>query len=90
MIIEIEKLDITCLDLLISQNILAIRIKQFINNDLAKILTNKILTPGYDNYINAPSIGRIGMAFYEAGNRPDLIEAYFRQAQGNIDDLTLH
>ncbi|MDR1967403.1 MAG: 2OG-Fe(II) oxygenase [Burkholderiaceae bacterium] len=42
---------------------------------------------GYSKYINAPSIGRIGMAFYEAENKPALLQTYFDQSKSNIDDL---
>ena len=48
---------------------------------------NKIISSGVDTYKNAPSIGRVGMAFYEAENNVELIKQYFQQAKFNIDDL---
>ena len=67
--------------------VLAVRIKQYVPVDLSRKLADKIMTPGYDHYINAPSIGRIGMAFYEAENQPELLDDYFEQARSHIDDL---
>nr|WP_249199470.1 hypothetical protein [Photobacterium sp. GJ3] len=64
-----------------------IRVKDFIDREHALSLGDRILTAGYDAYINAPSIGRIGMAFYEAERDPTLLERYFAQAQSNIHEL---
>jgi hypothetical protein len=67
--------------------VLAIRIKRWLPPALAIEIGVKILVPGFEGYINAPSIGRIGMAFYEAENRPLLIEDYFERATRNIADV---
>jgi hypothetical protein len=53
----------------------------------AEAVANKILAQGYEHYINAPTIGRIGMAFYEAEAKSELLENYFEEAQKNIHDL---
>ncbi|BET96278.1 hypothetical protein [Xenorhabdus taiwanensis] len=63
MIIEVDCLDATCLKKLADKEILVIRVKQFVPNLLAEQLGEKILGHGFDRYLNAPSIGRIGMAF---------------------------
>jgi len=65
----------------------AIQVKGFVLPELADRLARNILAQGYANYKNAPSIGRIGMAFYEAEGRPDLLATYFAQAGKHIEDL---
>lgn len=72
---------------LVEENVSALLVKRFIDNGIARKLTEKILGNGYHHYINAPSIGRIGMAFYEAERNSDLIGQYFEQSSINIDDL---
>jgi len=67
--------------------LLAISVKKFISVEMAKLLSEKLLKDGYDHYINAPSIGRIGMAFYEAENKPDLLARYFDVSNKNISEL---
>lgn len=66
---------------------MAIRVKGFVPPDVAQNLTKNILGKGFDKYTNAPSIGRIGMAFYEAENEAKLTQEYFNQASDNINDL---
>ncbi len=44
-------------------------IDKFITGKLSTQLTNNLLSYGYQGYTNAPSIGRIGMAFYETENK---------------------
>ncbi len=85
--LETEILDEQCLKQLGNGEVLAIRVKQYLPKDLSRRLADKIMTPGYAHYINAPSIGRIGMAFYEAENQPELLDTYFEQARNNINDL---
>lgn len=80
MLLEVEHLDQRCIQKLVDGEVLAVRLKGFLPDSLAIEIGNKILAPGFEGYINAPSIGRIGMAFYEAENQPPLIEDYFRQA----------
>ncbi|KGM26329.1 hypothetical protein KS18_21155 [Photorhabdus luminescens] len=50
-------------------------------------LGKKILGHGFDKYLNAPSIGWIGMAFYEAENEPPRVADYFESVFKNINDL---
>ncbi|MDX7992364.1 2OG-Fe(II) oxygenase [Xenorhabdus littoralis] len=86
-IIEVDRLDVTCIQKLAGQEILAIRVKNFVPNILAVQLGEKILGSGFDKYLNAPSIGRIGMAFYEAENEPSRVANYFESVFKNIDEL---
>jgi hypothetical protein len=87
MLIEAESIEYEAIKALANANILAIRVRNFISESLAKVLTDKIISSGYESYINAPSIGRIGMAFYETENNPNLIDEYFSHALSNIDEL---
>ncbi|AJO77394.1 MULTISPECIES: 2OG-Fe(II) oxygenase [Pseudomonas] len=87
MMLDVERLDETCIKKLAHEQVLALRIKNFLPHSQALQLGDKILTPGFEGYINAPSIGRIGMAFYEAENQPLLIEDYFERATANITEL---
>ena len=87
MMLDVERLDEACIKKLANEEVLAIRVKGWIARPLAIQIGEKILAPGFEGYINAPSIGRIGMAFYEAENRPRLIEDYFERATRNIAEL---
>ncbi|MBV1787204.1 2OG-Fe(II) oxygenase [Marinobacterium sp. D7] len=87
MLLESNELDIEAMGKLAKGEALALRVRQFIGNDIAQKLGDKILFQGFDKYANAPSIGRIGMAFYEAENQPPRIADYFESAYENIDEL---
>ena len=87
MIIESEQINLKTIEALANEDALAIKVKNFISKDLANALTEKIMAEGYRHYINAPSIGRIGMAFYEAEGRPELLEEYFEKANYHINEL---
>ena len=87
MMLDVERLDETCIKKLANEEVLAIRVKGFLPEPLAIQIGDRILAPGFEGYINAPSIGRIGMAFYEAENQPLLIEDYFERATSNIAEL---
>ncbi|KJZ37065.1 2OG-Fe(II) oxygenase [Pseudomonas fluorescens] len=87
MMLDVERLDETCIKKLANEEVLAIRVKGLLPKPLAIQIGDKILAPGFEGYINAPSIGRIGMAFYEAENQPLLIEDYFERATLNIAEL---
>ena len=47
MILESDKIDSTCIHSLVSEKVLAVRVKQFIHADLAKKLAGKVLVAGY-------------------------------------------
>ncbi|AXE33920.1 2OG-Fe(II) oxygenase [Chromobacterium phragmitis] len=87
MLFETDKLNQDAIARLADGRAMAIRVKNYLPREQALKVADKILSPGYAHYLNAPSIGRIGMAFYEAENRPDMLDAYFEQAAINIDDL---
>ncbi|MGO3872225.1 MAG: hypothetical protein ACTJH7_19220, partial [Alcaligenes sp.] len=62
---------------LLNGDLLAIRLSQFIDAPTSQKLGTQIIDKGFDRYVNAPSIGRIGMAFYEAENQPERMASYF-------------
>lgn len=87
MIIDNKTFDQKNLSLLLNNELDYIVIKNFVDQDLCNNLCEKLLNDDVKGYINAPSIGRIGMAFYEAENKKDLIEKYFSSVDHNIQTL---
>jgi 2OG-Fe(II) oxygenase superfamily len=87
MLLEANKLNASCIEKLARNEILAVLVKGFVEPGVAADLTEKILSRGYTHYTNAPSIGRIGMAFYEAEGNPSQVTTYFEQAEKNLTDL---
>jgi hypothetical protein len=58
MLLETEKLDQQCLEQVANGEVIAILVKQYMPVDLSRKLADKIMTPGYAHYINAPSAER--------------------------------
>ena len=87
MIIKRSALDALCIEKIAHGELLAVVVKEFIEPQQAIHLTGNILAHGYEGYMNAPSIGRIGMAFYEAENDPDKVSVYFEQSMQGIRSL---
>lgn len=69
------------------RKVMAVHVKAFIPPALAEELSRKILRQGYQHYANAPSIGRIGMAFYETEGKARRMARYFEQAARHQADL---
>lgn len=66
------------LNLLIRDEIQALRIPFFFQSDLCEIFINKLLISSLaGKYVNAPLIGRTGRAFYESIDNPLLRQEYF-------------
>lgn len=68
---------------LLAGRILALRIPQYVNRRLADQLCRRLLRhPGFARYLVAPDFGpqRIGMTLFEAENKPELLERYYREA----------
>lgn len=86
-VLEADCLKQDVLEALVGGEVIAARIKSFVSSDLAEILSEQILSGAVGRYRNAPSIGRIGEAFYETQNIPDEVEAYFASASLNIQEL---
>ena len=62
---------------LLNGELLAIHLSQLIDALTSQKPGEQIIDKGFDRYVNAPSTGRIGMAFYEAENPPERIVFYF-------------
>ena len=87
MYLETERLRTEHMQSLLNGDLLAIRLSQFIDASTSQKLGVQIINKGFDRYVNAPSIGRIGMAFYEAENQPERMASYFEGVFDNIDEL---
>ncbi|AOU99154.1 hypothetical protein BI364_15510 [Acidihalobacter yilgarnensis] len=87
MLNENSTLDLPLLKRLVDGTDTAAVIRQYIPQELAVLLGEKILGKGFSRYINAPSIGRIGMAFYETERKRGLMEKYFDDAVRGIHEL---
>lgn len=87
MIEDVECLSEKCIVGLVRKSVLAIKIKEFIPKELALKIGSKILRSGFESYQNAPSIGKIGTAFYETERDLLRIDDYFGSASENIDVL---
>lgn len=83
---EIE-LEYGAIERLVLGDALAICVRNFIDKNIAAKLAAQIVGHGFQKYLNAPSIGRIGMAFYEAENQPHLMADYFESVFDPIEEL---
>lgn len=72
---------------LIRNDIQVLRIPGFIDQQACSVIAAGLKKHGYNDYLNAPSVGRIGMSFFETGLKPELMELYFDTAFPNIDIL---
>lgn len=87
MILEYKDFNENSLSMLLDNKINYLVVKNFITHDLCRKLCVKLFDNDVKGYINAPSIGRIGMAFYETENKKELLEKYFSIADENIQIL---
>ena len=72
------------LQLLINGNTQVLVIKNFISENSCKYISEGLKNHGYDDYINAPAVGRIGMSYFETSLKDNLVEHYFKNAIKNI------
>lgn len=85
---QIEKeLSIKNIDSLINGDILVLRIPNFINELACKKISRGLKNFGFNDYLNAPLVGRIGMSYFETAHNPDIIKKYFDDAIENINIL---
>jgi hypothetical protein len=61
-----------------------VRIPGFVSPGVCHLIARGLLRHGYDDYLNAPAVGRIGMSFFETGGKADVIAHYFASALPNI------
>lgn len=87
MLFKAKSLTMPSIEQLARKEVMAVHIKEFIKPELAAELAEKILLQGYRGYTNAPSIGRIGMDFYETEGDVNRLASYFDQASNHQADL---
>jgi len=83
-IVEQGELSLASLRQLLTRKALVVHVERFVSTELCRLVADGLQRQGYTDYINAPTLGRIGMSFYETGGRPDVIERYFASAPENI------
>lgn len=64
-----------------------VRAPRFTDPLVCRNLAAGLLTEGYNDYLNAPQVGRIGMSYFETGGRQELKNFYFNTALENIEKL---
>lgn len=72
---------------LIDQEALVLRIPGFITDAACRIISKGLKSAGYSDYLNAPSVGRIGMSYFETGRKQEIVDHYFATALENINLL---
>ena len=83
----IDKLTEQHIKALISHELQVLRIPNFISQEACRTISQGLKSTGYKDYLNAPSVGRIGMSYFETGLKPDIIDLYFSTAIENINVL---
>jgi len=75
------------IDALIRNEIQVLRIPNFVSIAICQEISKGLKSTGYNDYVNAPQVGRIGMSYFETGLKPEIIEQYFSTAIENINIL---
>ncbi len=75
------------LQALIKHETQVLRIPSFISEEACAIMSKGLKSTGYNDYLNAPSVGRIGMSYFETGQKQEIIDHYFATALENINTL---
>lgn len=64
-----------------------VRVPNFTDPALCRSLATGLLTEGYNDYLNAPKVGRIGMSYFETSGKREIKDFYFDTAIENIEKL---
>lgn len=80
-------LNLSSLLKLIDQETLVLRIPGFITDAACRSISKGLKSTGYSDYLNAPSVGRIGMSYFETGRKQEIVDHYFDTALENINIL---
>lgn len=75
------------LNALINQDVLVLRIPRFIDTEACRVISTGLKNQGYSDYLNAPTLGRIGMSYFETARNPEIVEHYFNTAIQNLNIL---
>jgi hypothetical protein len=87
LVIEEAALSFSNLRALINHEIQILRIPGFISPEDCKNISKGLKSTGYNDYLNAPSVGRIGMSYFETGRKQEIVDHYFATALKNINTL---
>lgn len=82
-----EELDGTHLRDLAHGRCSVLHVRGFVAPEVCTVISTGALKHGYRAYLNVPSVRRIGMAFYETENKPELVQTYFDVAKENLEKL---
>lgn len=82
-----DSLSFSNLQALINHEIQVLRIPGFISQAACKNISIGLKSAGYADYLNAPSVGRIGMSYFETGCKQEIVDHYFATAIENINIL---
>jgi hypothetical protein len=82
-----HRLTLDALLRLVRHDSLVLRIPGFIDAETCKRVGEGLQREGYNDYLNAPSVGRIGMSYFETARNPDIVALYFKTAIDNIHRL---
>lgn len=80
-------LTIEAIRLLVFGKTLIVRVGGFVDPAICPLIADGLQKAGYDDYLNAPMVGRIGMSFFETGDKPEIVQHYFDTAVSNIEKL---
>ncbi len=86
-LMEADALTLEGLHALISRETLVLRIPGFISDDACREISRGLKATGYTDYLNAPSVGRIGMSYFETARKQEIVDHYFATALDNINIL---
>lgn len=87
LLIEADALTLEGLHALIHRDTLVLRVPGFIDAEACQAISRGLKATGYTDYLNAPSVGRIGMSYFETARKQEIVDHYFATALANIHVL---
>lgn len=82
-----DALSFANLQALINHEVQVLRIPGFISDEACAAMSKGLKSTGYNDYLNAPSVGRIGMSYFETAQKQEIVDHYFATALENINIL---
>jgi len=83
------ELNLRNLRALTAHQVQVLRIPRFVGSAACADLAGGLRSTGYSDYRNAPSVGRIGMSYFETERKPEIVEHYFATALANVSLLRM-
>lgn len=84
-----QSLRIEDLKALAGGQIYVLRIPSFVSEQVSAHIAEGLKITGYNDYLNAPQVGRIGMSYFETAQDPKIIDYYFDNALKNLNILRI-